>query len=232
MTKRKPKNKKTPSKKVTDFSKVINLPGRPLQEKTVEATIVETVLNERNLIVTDVSSLLPEGVTPQDILEDFLAGNELRGQAQPQTDAQRAIIAAANAGMREAQELAAYKPSSAVQKFVDENGISEETVEALKNAKPWTIFNIGGKSMMKTPDNKIEEVQSYCFRLEQAVLNISRARDTDNKYWKEAVYKLRKQLETPPRYTIQAKVKDLGLRLKTVFGKLRVQVVKLISREN
>jgi hypothetical protein len=86
----------------------------------------------------------------------------------------------------EVLELAAYIPDPILLNLIKSGTISENDIRKMKDASPWTTFVVQGKSLMKTPDNKLELVQNYCFRLEKAVLaQVDSKKQLDEKYQKQ-----------------------------------------------
>lgn len=74
----------------------------------------------------------------------------------------------------EVVSLSLYKPSQQVENFIEENNLTESQIEQIKKADFLTLFNFNGNISIKTRDNKLESVPSYIFRLEKAVIDVSK----------------------------------------------------------
>ena len=74
---------------------------------------------------------------------------------------------------REIVELSVFVPNPNTIADIKRLGLSEDEIVTLSNAQPWTVFQYGNLSLMKTLDLKIETPQDYFFRLERAVLHHS-----------------------------------------------------------
>ena len=128
----------------------------------------------------------------------------------------------------EVLELAAFKPSEAVEDFLEENPLTESQIAQIKMAEALTVFNFHGKIFIKTRDNKIEPVSDYCFRLERAFLNQIKAKN-------EAVLRISNDLaqavETINDYRKRLESRSLLLRVKATYANLKIKVLNLFANK-
>jgi DNA-directed RNA polymerase subunit L len=171
MTSKKKTTKTTKRKKKLPLAnKIANLP-RVEDMKTFvvdeEETIVEKVFNERNLITTPAM----EQTAPIHH-ETQLGTVRIEGEVTPQKLAlAKQFEQVFAASVDEIMGLASMTPNSETMDFVKSSGLTTKQVEEMKNAAPWTTFQIKGETLLKTTDNKIENVKFYFYRLERAVIN-------------------------------------------------------------
>lgn len=85
----------------------------------------------------------------------------------------------------EVMSLSVYNPAPELLSFVKGSGITSEKIEEIKGAPAWTVFDINGTFVLKTQDNKLEDIRAYSYRLERAVLHqvalVNREREDKNK---------------------------------------------------
>lgn len=138
-------------------------------------TLVESVLNERNLVVTPVEPL--EGTVVRDSEHGVV---RIEGKITPEKlNLAKAFEREFKEAVTEILDLAAFTPNPSTLAFVKGANLSEGQVAEMLKAKPWSVFQVHGHGLMKTPDNKLETVQNYCYRLEKAVLNVSQSKQKD-----------------------------------------------------
>lgn len=131
-----------------------------------EETLVEQVLNERNLITTPAV----EHTAPVHH-ETALGKVRIEGEVTPQKLAlAKQFEQVFAASVDEIMDLASMTPNPETMDFVKTSGLSSKQVEEMKKASPWTTFQIKGETLLKTTDNKIENVKFYFYRLERAVI--------------------------------------------------------------
>ena len=221
-----------------------------------EQTIVEKVLNERNMSIGD---RLPDGIDPAEVLKASENGQYLPGAASPKTEIQRRIIAEADAAMEETLNLSAYIPNESVLAFVKNSNIPKSELENMLRAKPWTVFQVNGEGLMKTPDNKLETVKNYCYRLERAVIDVSRVKNDEIDRLRKALYEdglkvvqlsndltkakmalkrsenllieATNRLRNVPMISIQETLKNTLLLVKTAFDKLKSLILNSLTEE-
>lgn len=173
MTSKKPKKKTTRKKKTPLANKIANLP-RVEDMKTFmvddeEETIVEKVFNERNLITTPVDEAAIKNIPVTH--ETELGTIRIEGEVTPQKLAlAKQFEQVFAASVDEIMGLASMTPNPETMDFVKTSGLTNKQVEAMKKAEPWTTFQIKGETLLKTTDNKIENVKFYFYRLERAVI--------------------------------------------------------------
>lgn len=135
-----------------------------------EQTIVEKVMNERNLM-TGVEGLSSE--QHAEITEMVLTGKPQRSIAK--NAKQQAFIDNFNqifeSTVAEVENLASYVPREDVLELAQTN---PEVLVALRDAEPWTVHYLNKNYFLKTGVNTIEPVRDYIFKLERVVLNYQR----------------------------------------------------------
>lgn len=169
MAKKPAVKKKNTKKKTALANQIAGLPSfkELAVAKPKKETLTEKVLNERNLIVAP----LPEHTAPV-AYETERGKVRIEGEVTPQKLAlakQFEQIFAAST--EEIMDLAAFTPNPDTMDFVKSAGLTNKQVEEIKEAKPWATFQIKGETLMKTSDNKLENVKNYFYRLERAVIN-------------------------------------------------------------
>lgn len=142
------------------------------KEPAIEASIVENVLSERNLSgfmsKAEVDALTKTGTV---VGKTELGTVRIEGEVTPaKLKMAKDFDRIFQESVGEVMDLAAYTPDPDTLDFVKKQGLSQSKIDEIKNAPAWTTFNIGGENLMKTQDNKLENVKNYCYRLERAVL--------------------------------------------------------------
>jgi len=169
MTTKKTKKKPTKKKKLPLANKIANLPRLEDMKTFVvdeEETLVEKVLNERNLITTPSM----EHTAPVHH-ETQLGTVRIEGEVTPQKLAlAKQFEQVFQASVDEIMGLASMTPNPETMDFVKRSGLTNKQVEEMKKSEPWTTFQINGETLLKTTDNKIENVKFYFYRLERAVI--------------------------------------------------------------
>lgn len=173
-------------------------------KKRKKKTLVEKVLTERNLVVAPI-----EPLTAPIVNETERGIVRIEGEVTPEKlQLARQFDAIFTQVTGEILDLASYTPNENVREFVRKSGLTQEQTQNMLKAPPWTVFTVAGESLMKTPDNKLETVKNYCYRLEQAVINVARIKDSE----------------------IQAKNKDLDYA-NEAYGKL-LKRQTLLEKDN
>lgn len=179
VAKKAPKKKqvaKTTKKKATTTSAKRSAAQRlaetpaPRAASSQEQTIVEKVLNERNL-TTGVEGLSPE--QHAEIQNMVLTGAPQQSIAK--NDKQQAFLDSFNQifdqTVAEVENLASYVPREDVLELAQ---TKPEVLEALRDAEPWTVHYLNETYFLKTGVKTIEPVRDYIFKLEKVVLNYSK----------------------------------------------------------
>lgn len=201
-------------------------------------SLTEQVLNERNLsgfLESPASSSEPvfketrhgkiriEGkITPEKIklAEDFdLAFQQASG---------------------EIMELASYVPNDRTMAFVKGARLSQKQINEMKDAPAWTTFQIQGETLLKTQDNKLENVKDYCFRLERAVIHQLKLKNESEAKLTTKISDLQWDIDCLERklryldsgvfstYLFEG-LEFVGLQLKKLYGRVSTEVIKLLS---
>ena len=132
-------------------------------------TIVEEVLEERNLIIQPLNHTLHEGEDSRVRIEGEVTAEKLNKVQE--------FSRVFHEATSEITELAVYKAPRAVEDFCEDARVDELFVKKLKSAKTHTLFqsmrnlNVIPYPAIKTRDNKLEPLESYLFRLEKVVLD-------------------------------------------------------------
>ena len=95
---------------------------------------------------------------------------------------------------QEIENLAEYVPNPVVLDLVKSQKFSREEIKVMIEAKPWMAFKVGDAVVIKTPDNKLEYVADYCYRLEKAVLTQVNLRKQSEEKSNNSVKFLQEQL--------------------------------------
>lgn len=228
---------------------------RPPGAQPSEETIVESVLNERNFIVAPMEPVSEAPV----FAETSLGKIRIEGEVTPQKiEAAKAFERIFQQATDEIMDLAAYTPNPETLDFVKGSRLTESQTQEMLRAAPWTVFQVNGRGLMKTPDNKLESVQAYVYRLEKAVIDVARkkneeiaalngkiellkedlaeqrkdtraARAEASKY-RTGLVDLQRKFQGLPLVASQTHLNNLGLRLKDGFGKLKALLIQLISK--
>lgn len=140
---------------------------RPLDKEPTEEALVEQVFNERNLITT------PNMEHTAPVHHETQLGTvRIEGEVTPQKLAlAKQFEQVFAASVDEIMGLASMTPNPETMDFVKSSGLTTKQVEEMKKASPWTTFQINGETLLKTTDNKIENIKFYFYRLERAVIN-------------------------------------------------------------
>lgn len=220
-------------------------PKKKSPTRRKKETIVEQVMNERNFVVAPV-----EPIAGKVVAETALGTVRIEGEVTPEK-----LALAKNfenifqQATEEIMDLAAYNPSQEVIDLVKGSRLSQEEVDAIKQAAPWTIFKIRGQDLMKTQDNKLENVRSYVYRLERAVLDQVRLRkqveaafDEERKALTAHIELLRTSNESLVENNKRSRAREEALRKKNptfsdrlalefgpLYAKLKALIVKLLS---
>lgn len=224
--------KKTPKKKHGPKKGAVKKWSNRLQEIGNQAppeSLVEKVFNERNLITTPSM----EHTAPVHH-ETQLGTVRIEGEVTPQKLAlAKQFEQVFQASVDEIMGLASMTPNPETMDFVKRSGLTNKQVEAMKKAEPWTTFQINGETLLKTTDNKIENVKFYFYRLERAVIqqiNLRKQAEEDAKNaWSELgdakadVARLNKRIEKIAS-DIQA-----GVFNQSIATKLFLSVKKVCS---
>lgn len=182
VAKKTPKKKqvaKTTKKKTTTTSAKRSAAQRlaetpsPKASSSVEQTIVEKVMNERNLM-TGVENITP--TQHAEITEMVLTGRPQKSIAK--NAKQQAFLNGFNQifeqTVAEVENLAAYVPREDVLELAQTN---PEVLEALRDSEPWTVHYLNGNYFLKTGVKTIEPVRDYIFKLEKVVLGYKKQTD-------------------------------------------------------
>lgn len=207
---------------------------RPLDFKHSEETIVEQVLNARNLVITNTEPVSEAPV----FAETALGKIRIEGEVTP------AKIAAAEnfskifaQATEEILDLAAYTPNPHTLAFVKSSSLTEEQTQEMLRAKPWSVFQVDGKGLMKTPDNKLESVEAYVYRLERAVIDVARAKNTEIERLDAAFKTLKRKCDTLEKANNKlydqvhsTPIQRLVLQISELVGRVKAFAIKLISK--
>lgn len=149
--------------------KDVSLKGKTFDRS--EESIVEKVFNERNLT----------GFVEPTPFSGTRVGNGnviIKGEVTPKKlKLAEEFETIFNQSVGEIMDLEAYTPREETLNFVKSQNLSQKKIDEIKNSSAWTTFQIAGETLMKTQDNKLENVKDYCFRLERAVLEQVRLRN-------------------------------------------------------
>lgn len=154
--------------------------------KEKEQSVAEKVLTERNFVSSTIDPNVAKNISNIPVFSETRHGTvRIEGEVTTEKFAlAREFEELFAQATNEIMDLAAYKPSDEIMDLVDSGKVDEARVAQMKAAPPWTAFQVGSRLLMKTPDGKLEEVKSYCFRLEKAVLtqvSINKQKDDAHK---------------------------------------------------
>jgi hypothetical protein len=222
----------------------------PAQDDS-EKSIVEKVFNERNF-TTGMELARPQGAIHH---ETELGTVRIEGEVTPEKlELARQFHEMFAAATGEIESLAEYKPPEEMLDLVKSGAIDDARLAEIKAAKPWTVFKVNLKYLLKTPDNKLEEVKDYCYRLERAVLAQIGIRKQADEAARNSLKFVQEQLDIAlrqneayekhltdlknkvvsklPQIFAEPKRKTaLWLKLKPHFAKIKAVLEKLFSEE-
>lgn len=213
------------------MAKTKKVKAKARKRKSREQTIVEKVFSERNLVTSTVNVDDHKNIP---IHHETQHGTvRIEGEVTPQKLAMaenfEKIFLESTA---EIEDLALYNPDPVLYDLVKSGAIKKTEIEGIVNAAPGTMFYFKKLGhVLKTPDNKLETVQNYCYRLERAVL---------------AQIEIRKQSESKDNNVIEmlkgeinhrdeeiAILKDIlkDLKSRTFLVKVKTSILKLLGKE-
>ena len=217
-----------------------------------EKSIVEKVFAEPNLMV---HNNLPPMTAPV-VYENEMGKVRIEGEV---TDTKLALARQFHelfaGATQEIEELAVYEPRADIQDLVDSGEMNDSKLAQIRSAKPLSVFKVGGKYLVKTPDNKLEEVKDYCFRLERAVIAQIGIRKQSEEKSNNSMKFLQEQLDIalrqneayekhlsglkdkvmanlPQVFDAPKRKTALWLKLKPHFAKIKIVLIQLLSEEH
>lgn len=204
-------------------------------------TIVEEILTDRNFKTQEESTQKiaeeirkGELIEQNPILSDSRVGSVriIGGITPEKLQLARDFEMMFNAATSEIEELAAYKPDDKVMALVKNGHIDEARMAEMKGANIGTLFKVENKFLIKTADNKLEEVKDYVFRLERAVLTQIQIRKQSEEKASNTEKFLQEKLDEAVKNNefLRAKFDDIKTRvskkLPEVFGKDKTSVTR------
>lgn len=229
--------------------------GAPFESK--KKTIVEDVFSERNFVVTPASQEPPSDAPV--VMETEFGKVRIEGEVTPEKMRRaKEFDAIFQAATSEMLDLASFTPNPDTLSFVKGSNLTEAQTQEMLRAKPWSVFQVGSRGLMKTPDNKLETVEAYVNRLEKAVINVAKAKNDEieklldankeldlklrranrdytklgdrNHRLEQDNIKLQRRLQDVPAFAVQNAIGEAFLQVKEAFGKLKAFVINFISK--